>query len=171
MDPLRVSTHFPRLDIPAPYDEEPLPGSLLEVDLAIRRVTEEILKLEQAEINVPTSPRRDKGLIYKDLPPIEVAPPIVNRAPAVATASGFEQRQEKFSQLLESARTLVENQRKLSSNSLLASMHAKHRQEATAAAKIVHGTSRQRMHPDVIIDQVDREYCFPSIAAYRHHCS
>lgn len=171
MDPLRVSTHFPRLDIPAPHEEEPLPGSLLEVDLAIRRVTEEILKLEQAEINVPSSPRRDKGLIYKDLPAIDVTPPVVHRAPAVASASGFEQRQEKFAQLLDTARSLVENHRQIACNSLRAATSAKHRQEATAAAKIVPDTHRVRMQPDVIMKQVDREYCFPSIAAYRHHCT
>jgi len=167
-DPLRFSTHFPRSVAPEPHEDEALPSSLFEVDSAIRRVTEEILKLENTETRLPNSPLREKGLIYKDLPPIHVPPPIVHRAPPVATAAGFELRQEKFANLLDSARDFLESQRKLATSSFCASLAARHRQEGISAAPVVPASYTWRVPgEDPINKELDRQYCFASVAAAR----
>ncbi len=112
---LRLST--PRLFAPVPFEERG--GSLLEVDMAISRVTQEIQELTTQELTAAHSAgdsagRKKEQQIFKELPTLwEMPAPIMPRTKKTCGEwTAFEERQERVAEKHREVKEKLERRRK-----------------------------------------------------------
>ena len=146
------------------------PTSLFEVDLAIQKVTDEIKRLQQVALvdtEGPVLKLKDElqtlkeARLFNNLPQVEkLGAPVIERAPACATAADFEQRQEGKAKLLAEAKKILQDRNNELFSGLVSATIAK---QSLAGIRIAKPVVQSCLYPSLMDDAIKdiiKEYRF-----------